>query len=94
MNFKRPLRRSKKALRVPIPSEKNRNVGVIPFLGHTNGFFGNMGNQQAIFIGAAAQHPCQNDRKSNRAFSAAFSFSGFLGAFLPDAPRFSDSSFA
>ena len=26
--------------RVPIPSEKNRNVGIIPVLGHTNGFLG------------------------------------------------------
>ena len=40
--FKRPWRRSKKGLRVPIPSKKNRNVGVIAFLGHTNGFFGNI----------------------------------------------------
>ena len=28
-------RRSNRIFRVPIPSEKNRNVGVIPFLGHT-----------------------------------------------------------
>ena len=37
-------------LRVPIPSEKTRNVGgPIPSLGHTNGFLGN--NDNTIFLG-------------------------------------------
>ncbi len=32
--------RSNRMFWVPIPSEKNRNVGLIPFLGHTNGSLG------------------------------------------------------